>query len=448
MDLVKRRLLSGGAWALGGRIALVFVGILTNALLARLLSPAELGVYFLALSVVGMCTGLGALGLTRAVVRFVAEGMGLKQHGKVRQAIKLSLAFSLAGALSVSLAYLLFGSTLAASIFDSPALTAVARITAVWIIVAVVQGILVEIFRGFHDIRFTVLLGGLASGNGLLTGGLLSVFLLGLSLHSSESDLNTVILLVVFSSAISIVLAGLLLRRRIASLPSDFSGDHLNAGQLMRVASPLMVTSLAMGTVAYADLWIVGAFLSQEQVAVYGAAVRLMLFVYMPAQIVSLIVPPIIAEMYAQGKRQDLEKALRTTATFAGIPALLVLVAFVVLGGPILDLIFGSYYSEGATILTLLSLGRLVQVWSGACEQTLMMTGHQLTMMSLTLFGGLLIVSGAVILVQPYGAVGVATAAAAGLTLQNVLMVLFVRAKVGVWTHISFSKVFNLRVRP
>ncbi len=122
--------------------------------------------------------------------------------------------------------------------------------------------------------------------------------------------------------------------------------------------------------------------------------------------------------------------------------------AFVVGGGPIISFVFGDYYREGALILAVLSLGRLAQVWSGACEQTLMMTGHQVTMMSLTLLGGALIVVGAVLTVQAYGALGVAGAAAAGLAIQNVLMVLFVRARVGVWTHISFSRIFSLGARP
>lgn len=448
MDVVKRRLLAGGAWALGGRVALVFIGILTNALLARLLTPAELGAYFLAYSVVGMCTALGALGLIHTVVRFVAESVGLEQYERVRRAIKLSLGIGLLGGLTVSSAYLLFGGTFAFALFNSPALAAVTGVTAGWIVFAVIQGILVEAFRGLHDIRMTVLFGGLTSGNGLLTGGLLSLLLLVILANRGETALSTVMLLAILSSAVSVLLAGSLLRRRIASLPEDRSNSKLLAREVMSVAWPLMVSSLAMGVVVYADLWIVGAFLPQEQVAVYGAAARLMLFVYMPAQVVGLIVPPLIAEMYAQGRSRELERTLRTAATLAGLPSFLVLVAFMVAGEPILSLVFGEYYGQGALVLAVLSVGRLVQVWSGACEQALMMTGHQVAMMSLTLLGGVLIVVGAVLTVQTYGALGVAGAAAVGLAVQNILMVLVSKAKTGVWTHISVSRIFSLGARP
>jgi O-antigen/teichoic acid export membrane protein len=444
---LKHRLLSGGAWAVGGRMALVLIGLATNALLARLLSPAELGAYFLAYSVVGMCTALGALGLTKAVVRFVAENVGLERYGRARRAIKLSLGFGLLGALSVGLVYLLVGGRLVAALFDSPALAAVAGVTAGWILVTVVQGILVEIFRGFHDIRITIMLGGLATGNGILTGGLLGLLLLLLLVFQGEASLSTVMFLAVVSGATSALLAAVLLRRRVASLPGDDSGLEFKVGEMMRVAWPIMVTNLAMGAVVYADLWVAGAFLEQRDVAIYGAATRLMLFVFVPLQLVNMVVPPMIAELYAQHKMGELEQVLRGLATLASIPSLLVLIAFVLAGGPILALVFGDYYREGAVVLAILSLGRVVQVWSGACEQTLMMTGHQLAMMGLTILGGLFIFVAALWAVQGYGTIGVAAAASLGLVAQNILMVLVVRLRVGVWTHVSLQKLFGWRAR-
>ena len=46
MQLLRRRLLSGGAWAFGGRILIALTGLISSALLARLLTPSALGTYF------------------------------------------------------------------------------------------------------------------------------------------------------------------------------------------------------------------------------------------------------------------------------------------------------------------------------------------------------------------------------------------------------------------
>ena len=69
----KRRLLSGSVWVVGGRIATAFAALATNVLLARSLSPEDLGVYFLAFSLVQVGAGLGPLGLDHAVLRFLPE---------------------------------------------------------------------------------------------------------------------------------------------------------------------------------------------------------------------------------------------------------------------------------------------------------------------------------------------------------------------------------------
>src|ERR687898_1002959 len=104
---LRRRLVSGSAWASGGRIGGAMLGIVTNGLLARLLSPQELGAYFLALSIVSLGAVLGSMGLPKTVVRLVAENMGLGRSGRTRRAIRTVLGLGAVGTLLTSLAYYL-----------------------------------------------------------------------------------------------------------------------------------------------------------------------------------------------------------------------------------------------------------------------------------------------------------------------------------------------------
>lgn len=444
MELVKHRLLSGGVWSLSGRVTLVFMMLAINALLARLLSPAELGAYFLAYSMVGVGTHLGAMGLTKVAVRFVAESVGLEQYDRVRQAIKLALGLSSLGAVAVGLAYLLFGGALASSLFDSPALAAVAGVTAGWILVSVVQGVLAEVFRGFHDIRMATILGGMVNGNGLLPGGLLTFSLLLLWAFRGEAGLSTVMLLAMISGGVSALLAGFLLRRRMAYLPEGGSGVKLRSGSVMQVAWPLMLVRLAVFALLQSSLWIAGVFLGQGQLALYGIAHRLMVYVTIPLQIANNVTPPMIAEMYSQGRTGDLQRTLRAVATAAGVPAVVALAAFVLFGGPILGFIFGDYYRDAAPLLALLGLGQMVHVWMGSVWQVLTMTGYQVTMMVVVIPMVLLTVAGTIWGAQHYGAAGVACGATIGLVLTDLVLLLAVRKKVGVWTHISFTTLLKL----
>src|SRR3712207_8418435 len=85
------------------------------------------------------------------------------------------------------------------------------------------------------------------------------------------------------------------------------------------------------------------------------------LFRSMSMVIVTAVAPPLIAEMYFQGRRDDLERALRTMATITGIPALLASMACIFFAGPILGLVYGKHYREAALALALLSIGPLVR---------------------------------------------------------------------------------------
>jgi O-antigen/teichoic acid export membrane protein len=451
-SFLRRRLLSGSTWASGGRIGGAMLGIVTNGLLARLLSPQELGAYFLALSIVSLGAVVGSMGLPKTVVRLVAENMGLDRSGRTLRAIRTVLGLGVLGTLGISLAYLLAGD-LVGELFQpqySSLLVGVTGLMAGWIAIAVVQEITAETFRGFHDIRLATLLGGLATG-GKSGGVIMRVLLLGilalLWVRSAETSLATVLLVSIGSGSVSVLLSIWLLYAKVSSLGSSQETQQqeeepVSAKEVLEDAIPFLAIALTSFMLLSADIWILGALGSGTDVAVYGAASKLVTFVAMPLLIVNLVLPPIVAEMYAQGKMSQLERTLRTFSTLAGIPSLLVLAVFMLLGGPILGLVYSKpiYYSGTAVlVLVILSAAKLIAVWSGSCGLVLQFTGHQTSMLRVSLLTSPLFFVVAILATQRYGSVGVACAAGLTTTLQNVIMVMLAKRKTGMWTHVMFS---------
>src|SRR5918996_1344186 len=220
-QLLKRRLLSGGAWAFGSKILVALAGLISSVLLARLLTPQALGTYFLAYSILNVGTALGALGLNGTVVRLVAEGMGLNLFGRVRRVIRVVLGVGTLGALGLGLAYLLFGDDLARIVFRAPALAAITGLVAGWIVVGTLQGVLGETFRGFHDVRLASILGGQPGGaaTGLATVALLTASLFLLWVVNGHTTVATVVLLAICSGAVNTLVAGWLLHRKVTEFP-------------------------------------------------------------------------------------------------------------------------------------------------------------------------------------------------------------------------------------
>jgi O-antigen/teichoic acid export membrane protein len=182
-----------------------------------------------------------------------------------------------------------------------------------------------------------------------------------------------------------------------------------------------------------------GYFLSQENVAIYGAAIRLTNLIATPLLVVNSVVPPFIAEQHCKGDKKELEFILRATATVAGFASLVILVIFGFFGKNILALTFGEFYTHGTNILRVLGIGHLFNVLSGSCGLTLMLTGNQREMLCIALSWAFFSIIGGIWAVNSYGMIGVATTFALANVLQNITMLVCVKKRVGVWTSASFS---------
>ncbi len=449
---LRRRLLSGSTWALGGKIGAATIGIVTTGVLTRLLTKQEVAVYLLAFSIISLGAVIGSLGLPKTVLRFVAESITLGQPGRARRAIYTALGLGVLGALCISLAYFfIVGDLVSRYLFHSSALVAVIGLTAGWMAISTMQEIMAETFRGFHDIRMATLFGGLATGGksaGLIMRVMLLACLVLLLATVGHTDLRTVMLASVGAGAASSLLAALFLHNKISSLGTQGMENPISVGDELRDAFPILIISLtSFILLSAADLWILNYFGSKDEVAVYGVAARLVTFIAMPLLLTNLVLPPIIAEMYARDRTAELEGTLRSFSTLSGVPSLLVLILFMLLGGPILGLVYGAKLfppgslaiHQGAIVLVLLSAGKLAAVWAGSCGAVLQFTGHQRSMLRVNLLTSPLFIIGALLVVRDYGPIGIASMTAAVTVLQNAALVLVAKRKTGMWTHVSLS---------
>jgi O-antigen/teichoic acid export membrane protein len=429
---VRRRLLSGSAWVLGAKISSLLLGIVVQGILGHLLTRSEYGVYVTAFTLALIGGALAQMGLDRAVVRFVGGALGVDQPGRARAAIRIALTYGSIAALVLGAILALGpGQALARSVFNSPELARVMPLVAGWLIATALQSLVVESFRGMSRFAAATLLDAFFVDVVSATAFAL-VYVLA---HNAGPQLA--ISIGAGATGLAAGLGGVLLLRRFRSLRGP---GGLERSEMFHVAWPLMVTNLAILLLGSGvGVLILNVFRPESTVGLFGASSRLVVFVATPFAVFSGVIPPIIAELHTQGKMRQLERALRAGATLAGLPAFGVLLIFVFFGPWVLTTIFGPRYSEGASILAILSVGRLFAVWAGSAGITLMMTGNQKAMMNTTLATGALSVVGGIVGAYYYGAIGVACAMAAGQILQNCVQLTLVRRRLGIWTMIHFD---------
>ncbi|MDZ7753986.1 MAG: oligosaccharide flippase family protein [Gammaproteobacteria bacterium] len=431
---LAQRLLSGAAWAFGAKIIGVTSGLAINAFLARMLPTDEMGAYFLITSVVMFAAIVARFGLKQTVVRLVAESMATGQPGRARATLRIVYVIVTLGALIVGGGYYLgFGTWLAEDVFSIPVLASVTGLTALWIAVLAFQTPVAETFRGLHDIRLAVFL------DGILASALLASVLAVFWFNGLKVDFAQAVLLSLVMAGVSLLFGMLLFLRRVHVFEGE--GD-VGTKEVVAISSPLFVTNIANQAMTNFSLWIAGAYLVAEDVALYGAAWKLVALVSLPLLLMNMSVQPFIAQLYVTDKKARLQNALRGTATLAGVPAMIVLIAFILAGATILEVVYGTHYREAATVLTILSLGLMANVATGSCGMVLALTGHQKALMQVTIAASLISVSLTVLGAQYGGLVGIASGVAVGRALQNLLNWLVTRRKTGLWTHATVSPSF------
>jgi O-antigen/teichoic acid export membrane protein len=430
---VRRRLLEGSAWVFGARATSLVMGVVIASFLGRLLTTEELGVYASSFTLALFGSAIAKLGLDRAVVRFAAGALGTGETGRARAAIRVAVGLGSLAAIALGIVMAIGpGQALARGLFDSPALAAAIPLAAGWLVATAIQSLTVESFRGLSAFNFATIFDALVVDS-VSAAAFAAVWVAGIDVGAPG--------VIAISAGVTALVAGLgttLLFRRTRALTGP---GTVAPREMLHVGWPLMITNIAILLLGSGvDLLILGAFQPQSEVGLYAAASRLVVFVVTPFVVFSGVIPPIIAELHAQGKMRQLERALRAGATLAGIPSFAILLVFLLFGPWVLETVWSRpIYREAAPILVVLSLGRLVAVWAGSAGVTLMMTGHQRAMMTTTLACGVFSVGAGIAGAYVAGAIGVAIATSTAQVLQNTLQLAIVHRRLGVWTMIHLS---------
>ncbi len=426
-----QKLLFGSGWALLGKVITAISSIASAALIARLLSPEDLGTYFLMFSVVSTAVVIAQFGLNRSIVRFISEAIAVGKHAQAFAVLKGVFALGTVSTLVVCTILFVGGNQwIFQSLFQAPQINNMNFFITIWIVFLTWRGLTVGAFQGFQDFK-----GATVYGDSLTR--IFLVILLSATWITVESvPISTVVGIAVTALGMTVISGGYSLWRRVKTLPSPSSSP---LKEIATVSFPLMLTGSMIFILTQADLWIIGAYLDEKDVALYGSASRLVLMVLTPLLIVNLVIPSIIAELNAQGNKTKLERMLRAAATFAGIPAIAVLLVFMFFGDKVLHVIYGEFYATAGNILIVLSLGKMIQVWSGASTQTLAMTGNQNTLVLISLVSSCIAIGGGLLVVKPFGTVGVAFFSSLGLAIHSLLSVFLVKKRLGVRGDIQIT---------
>ncbi|MGH8901620.1 MAG: oligosaccharide flippase family protein [Egibacteraceae bacterium] len=430
---LRRSILSGASWGMAGRALGMALGLAANVLLARLLPPAALGNYVLAASLAGISQTFAQMGLQFGVVRMIAEAVGQGSAGRARAVAGWTLKLLALSTIVVALLIMSpLGRAIVAAASGSPELSKSVGLVAVLMVSLSFEYTIGETFRGLRVFSLATICG---SG---LSAILATTAFAFLEAVDGRAMFPSAIVVLAGSSFVAASLGLLLLSRRLP--PRSQDRTTATAREVLAVSWPFYANSVALILLRNTDVWALSAARGSTAVAIYLVASRIANnAVTAPMVMMNSVVPPVIAELYARGEKERLERVLRVTATAAALLSALVLAALVLGGGPLLGLLFGDFYRQAYQPLVILAVGNLLGVAAGSCGFTLGMTGQQKALLWTSLLAGVVSATAAVVGARVAGANGAAFAFSLGNVLQNGLQVLLVRRRVGVRTQASFA---------
>lgn len=394
-------------------------GYLFKIYLARVLGAEALGIYALGMTIVGFFGLFNGLGLPQAAVRFVAAYSATEQwqrlHGFLRR------AFELLGLGTLMLAAIMIGvgPYLARRLYHAPALVHFLPLFAVIMILGALTTFLGQVLAGYKDIALrTIITNFIGSPLSIIFGVVLLSLGFGLRGYLLAQIASAVIVLFLLSAAgwrLTPTAARQAPRKRVAMDRDVFW-----------FSAAVFGVSVLEFVLSQADKIMLGAFLDVRQVGIYAVAATLIAFVPVALQSVNQIFSPTIADLHSRGEHALLGRLFQTlTKWILGVTLPLAFV-MIVFSKPMMRL-FGPTFEAGWLVLSLGTLGQLVNAGVGSVGYLLLMSGNQARLIRVQVMMAIFMVAATFGLVRPFGMAGVALAAALTNAISNGLLLREVR---------------------
>ena len=402
----------GGGIVLGGMVFAYAIRLLIGILLARFLGAEQFGLYSLAYSAVEMAVGLSALGLGRALLRYVPMFAGRGDTAGLWGVLQVGLGLTAAASLLVGVGLYVLATPIAELLFEEPRLVPLLRLGSLMIPFMALGSALAAATRGFNKMQYTVI------GKDISQPMIKLVLLLGLML---AVGLNATNALAAHAVAVAIVFAMLLyFLNRLFPLRRPWQAGRRSPREMLRFSLPVYGTSLIRQFGGNIQTFLLGAFHAVTTVGVFTVASRVNMIGHMFQMSIATTSAPIISGLFDQGKHGQLARFYQTMTKWiftVNLPLFLIMQLF---PEAILS-IFGREFVGGALALSILAWGNLVDAGTGICGEVLDMTGRT----GLKLFNGIaafgLLIGLNLLLTPRWGLLGAATAAAIAKSVLNLL---------------------------
>ncbi|MBI2102878.1 oligosaccharide flippase family protein [Candidatus Woesearchaeota archaeon] len=381
-------------------------------LVSRYLGPEDFGLFSLGLMVVNISSLLATVGLNNGIVKFIAHYNGLGDKERVKGTLIAALKTS--GIISSIIVIILvsFSPFIAEQVFHNQKLRWILLIMVLSIPAFTMLKLIGKAFTAFKKPEYNIYSNTFGKES-------ISLFLVGVIILIEGSVLSISITFLV-SALLALIIAFFLLNR-VSPLFQSNVKPIPEYKELMRFSLPLFLSAVFIDIVSWTDTFMLGYLADATAVGIYNIALSLSGTAIIFLATFSSIFFPIIAELKANEKVDEIAALFSVVARWIFFTSLPFFLLLVLSPSSIIKYLFGEEYLPAALSLIILLGGTFASVMSGPTEEVLKTFERLKFILSINISVALLNITLNIVLIPLYGLMGAAIATATAIFLREVI---------------------------
>jgi O-antigen/teichoic acid export membrane protein len=418
----------GSSLLLVGRLTSIAITLLTQVLIVRHLSTTEFGAFSLAYAVAGMAQVVVTLGLHRGATRYVAMYDEQGAFPKLLGTILLYVAVVLGlGACCVLLVWLVPQAVTGTGLVD-PAATGLLLILIFLAPIDALDDMVLNMFAVFAApraifVRRYVLAPALR-------------LIVAVVLVAANGNATQLAVGYVLASVLGVALYGALFVRLLQErgLLRELRQvrPEIPAREVLGFSIPLLSNDAVWLLINTVPLLLLTAFVGLEDVAAFQVVKPLAALNLLVSSNFVVLFLPVATRLVTRNNHDGLVELYWRTAIWIAVMTFPVFAATVAVAGPLTELLFGERYAASGTYLAIMSVGYYVNAALGFNAVTLSAAGRLRSVVSVNLATVVISLIAGLLLIAPLGALGAAISVCLTLLVQNALLQLQLRRRMGI----------------
>lgn len=410
------------------RMAGMFTGFLATVITTRFFGTSALGIVAICLGVLSFAVIIGKLGFDVSLLRCIADFSAKNNYAAVKGVFLKALKVIVPVCILLTVVLFFSSEWIATTIFRKEGLTRVIQYSSFFVLPLVLLTVNSESLRGLKKINLYTFYQTTA------VSALVTILLIVFAFFDTGQHIPVYIQFVCIGMASVFSFISFM---KHSAFTKQLSSAALTVNDLLKSSTPIMVTTIMQLMMSWAGTLILAAYVTETDVGIYSALVRISTFTTITVLAVNSGMMPKFAIAHSTGNADELKQLAGNSVRIIFFSALPIFILLAVFPELVLKL-FGKDFSGHETALYILLAGQFFVVCSGLPAQILNMTDKQHLMRNISIVSAIFNVLFCFLLIPSFGIIGACIAQIIGMVVWNILCIFIVYRTLGFVTFFRF----------